>query len=69
MEKHKYHESTVSYQIINNQGSIVGTKATLEEACETAKRLSNTCSQLFFIRSVRVEINDEYTYQLGKLKY
>lgn len=69
MEKHKYHEATVSYQIVNQTGIIVATRASLDKACETAKRLSNTCSQLFFIRSVRIEINDEYTYQLGKLKY
>lgn len=66
--EYKKHESTVSYQIIRD-GIIVSTKSTLEEAIDTAKKVSTLSSQLIFIRSVKTEYDDMYCYQLGKLKY
>jgi len=65
----KQRESTVTYQIIKDGNTIVAVKYTLEDAVEAAKKLSNTCSSLFFIRTVRTEINDLACYQLGKIKY
>ena len=65
----KKKESTVTYQIIKDGKTIVATKNSLEEAIDTAIKLSNTCSSLFFIRTVKTEIDDISCYQLGKIKY
>ena len=65
----KQKESTVIYQIIKDGNTIVATKNTLEEAIEAAIKSSNTCSSLFFIRTVKTEIDDIACYQLGKIKY
>ena len=65
---YKRHESTVTYQIIRD-GVIVNTKSTLEEALDTAKKLSNLSSQFVLVRSVKVEYDDVCCYQLGKIKF
>ena len=65
----KKKESTVTYQIIKDGKTIVATKNSLEEAIDTAIKLANTCSSLFFIRMVKTEIDDISCYQLGKIKY
>lgn len=65
----KKKESTISYQIIKDGTTIVATKNSLQEAIDTAIKLSNTCSSLFFIRTVKTEIDDISCYQLGKIKY
>lgn len=65
----KKKESTVTYQIIKDGKTIVATKNSLEEAIDTAIKYSNTCSSLFFIRTVKTEIDDISCYQLGKIKY
>ena len=65
----KKHESTVRYEIIRDDGTIMDSKDTFPEAIDAAIKYSNVCSNLFTIRTIKIEVNDEFAFQLGKVKY
>lgn len=59
---------TITYQIVKDTGEVVATKDSFTEAIRAAVKLSNVCSNLFTIRSVATETQDEMSFQLGKIK-
>lgn len=59
---------SITYQIVKDTGEVVATKDSFTEAIRTAVNLSNVCSNLFTIRSVATETQDEMSFQLGKIK-